>query len=170
MSPLVGRPALEGRHLLGRALLLLVAMLLASAPVSQVLSGSSWLVVTLVCAAPVILGGVVLRSVRGRQEPVALRLARVVVVQVVARGRDVGVGGRGGPVGALLGQSEILTRGMNELASGVPPLMLDPHGTVLVVALIALVTLLLDVMFLDLGWHTPTGLLLLCALLIPALQ
>src|SRR5699024_11443104 len=41
---------------------------------------------------------------------------------------------------------------------------------VLVVALIALVTLLLDVMFLDLGWHTPTGLLLLCALLIPTLQ
>src|SRR5699024_11618766 len=69
-----------------------------------------------------------------------------------------GGGGRGGPVGALLGQSEILTRGMNELASGVPPLMLDPHGTVIVVALIALVTLLLDVMFLDLGWHTPTGL------------
>ena len=66
MSPLVGRPALEGRHLLGRALLLLVAMLLASAPVSQVLAGSSWLVLTLVGAAPVILGGVVLRSVLRR--------------------------------------------------------------------------------------------------------
>ena len=176
MSPLVGRPALEGRHLLGRALLLLVAMLLASAPVSQVLAGSSWLVLTLVGAAPVILGGVVLRSVLRRQMLVPLLQAVVIVVLVLALELILGVlgeqggGGRGGPVGALLGQSEILTRGMNELASGVPPLMLDPHGTVLVVALIALVTLLLDVMFLDLGWHTPTGLLLLCALLIPALQ
>ena len=61
MSPLMGRPSLEGGHLLGRALLLLGALLLAAAPVSQLLQGPSWLLLTLTGAAPVVLGGVVLR-------------------------------------------------------------------------------------------------------------
>src|SRR5699024_5076721 len=150
MSPLVGRPALEGAHLTGRALLLLVAMVLASAPVSQLLAGSSWLMLTLVAAAPVIRGGVVLRTVMPRPM--------------------LGLGSwEGGPRGVTGEQAQIVIRGVNELASGVPPLELGAPGTVVLVTLIGLMTLLLDLMFLDLGWHTPTGLLVMSTVLIPAL-
>lgn len=169
MSPLLGRPSLEGPHLLGRALLLLAALLCAAAPVSQLLEGPSWLALPLLAAAPVTLGGVVLRRVLRPQILVPLAQAGLIVVVVLAVEAALGLLD-GGPAGMVTGQAEILTEGVNELASGVPPLALGPHGTVLVVALIALAALLLDLMYLDLGWHTPTALLLLGALLIPALQ
>ena len=171
MSPLVGRPALEGAHLAGRALLLLVAMMLASVPVSQLLTGSSWLALTLVAAAPVICGGVVLRTVMPRPMLVPLAQVGVLVALVLVVETMLGlVSWQGGPLAVIGDQAEIVTRGVNELASGVPPLALGAPGTVVLVALIGLVTLLLDLMFLDLGWHTPTGLVVMSAVLIPALQ
>src|SRR5699024_6861223 len=171
MSPLVGRPALEGAHLTGRALLLLVAMVLASAPVSQLLAGSSWLMLTLVAAAPVICGGVVLRTVMPRQMLVPLAQVGVLLVLLLSVETVLGlVSWQGGPLGVIGGQAQIVTRGVNELASGVPPLERGAPGTVVLVPLIGLMTLLLDLMFLDLGWHTPTGLLVMSTVLIPALQ
>src|SRR5699024_10766655 len=59
---------------------------------------------------------------------------------------------------------------VNELASGLAPMVVGARGTVVVIVLIALITLALDLMFIDLGWHTPTGLLLASSLLVPALQ
>ena len=171
MSPLVGRPALEGTHLTGRALLLLLAMVLASAPISQLLAGSSWLLLTLVAAAPVILGGVVLRTVVPRQMLAPLAQAGLLVALVLVVETVLGLAPwQDGPLAVLRAQAEIVTRGVNELASGVPPLALGAPGTVILVALIGLMTLLLDLMFLDLGWHTPTALLVMSSLLIPALQ
>src|SRR5699024_11668756 len=119
MSPLVGRPALEGAHLAGRALLLLVAMVLASAPVSQLLAGSSWLMLTLVGAVPVILGGVVLRTVVSR--PMLVPLAQTGVLVVLVLVVEMVLGLLSGPLGVLGAQAEIVTRGVNELATGVPP-------------------------------------------------
>src|SRR5699024_10267834 len=113
MSPLVGRPPLEGAHLTGRALLL------ASAPVSQLLAGSSWLMLTLVGAVPVILGGVVLRTVVSRPMLVPLAQAGVLVVLVLVVEMVLGLLSE--PLGVLGTQAEIVTRGVNELATGVPP-------------------------------------------------
>src|SRR5699024_2612440 len=79
-------------------------------------------------------------------------------------------GWRGGPLGVVGEPAPLVVRGVNELASGVPPLELGAPGTVVLVTLIGLMTLLLDLMFLDLGWHTPTGLLVMSTVLIPALQ
>ncbi|WP_394216640.1 transglutaminaseTgpA domain-containing protein [Brachybacterium vulturis] len=171
MSPLLGRPPLEGAHLTGRALLLLCGLALASAPVSQLLAGSSWLLLTLVAAVPVILGGVVLRTVVPRQLLAPPAQAGLLVVLVLVAETVLGLAPwQDGPVTVLRAQAEIVTRGVNELASGVPPVALGAPGAILLVALIGLTTLLLDLMFLDLGWHTPTALLLMSSLLIPALQ
>lgn len=171
MSPLVGRPALEGAHLTGRAMLLLLALVLASAPVSQLLAGSSWLLLTLVAAVPVIVGGVVLRTVVPRQMLVPLAQAGLLVVLVLVVETVLGLAPwQDGPFAVLRAQAEIVTRGVNELASGVPPVALGAPGTVILVTLIGLMTLLLDLMFLDLGWHTPTALLVMSSVLIPALQ
>ncbi|MDN5900882.1 MAG: transglutaminaseTgpA domain-containing protein, partial [Brachybacterium sp.] len=171
MSPLMGRPPLEGTHLIGRALLLLVAMVLASAPASQLLAGSSWLMLTLVAAVPVILGGVVLRTVVRRQMLVPLAQVGLLVALVLVVETVLGLASwQDGPIAVVRDQAEIATRGVNELASGVPPLALGAPGAVLMVALIGLVTLLLDLMFLDLGWHTPTAVLVMSSVLIPALQ
>lgn len=171
MSPLVGRPPLEGSHLAGRAMLLLVAMTLAAAPTSQLLSGSSWLLLTLVAATPVILGGVVLRTVVRRQMLVPLMQVVLLAALVLVVETVLGLASwQNGPIAVAGAQVEIVSRGVNELASGIPPLALGAPGTVIIVALIGLTTLLLDLMYLDLGWHTPTALLLMCAVLIPALQ
>lgn len=171
MSPLMGRPTLEGSHLIGRALLLLVALLLASAPVSQLLAGSSWLLLTLTAAAPVILGGIVLR--RLLRPPMLVPLAQAGLIVVLVLVVEIALGltrWQDGPLQVLRDQGEIFSRGVNELVTGMAPLTLGAPGTVLVVAVIALMALLLDLMYLDLGWHTPTGLLLMGAVLVPALQ
>ncbi|MGP9538363.1 transglutaminaseTgpA domain-containing protein [Brachybacterium sp. AOP43-C2-M15] len=171
MSPLMGRPSLEGRDLTVRALLLLVAMLLASAPVSQLLAGSSWLLLTLTTAAPVILGGIVLRTVLRHKMLVPLAQAGLIVVLVLVVELSQGLTSwQDGPVALVRDQGRIIAEGGNELASGLAPLTLGAYGTVIVVTMIALVALLLDLMFLDLGWHTPTGLVLMASLLVPALQ
>ena len=171
MSPLIGRPSLEGTHLAGRALLLLVALLLAAAPASQLLAGSSWLMLTLVAAAPVILGGVVLRTVMRRQMLVPLAQAGLLLLLLVVVETVLGLARwQDGPVAVLGEQAGIVSRGVHELASGIAPLTLGAPGTLILVALIGLVTLLLDLMFLDLGWHTPTALAMMSSLLIPALQ
>ena len=62
MSPLLGRPSLQGSHLVRRALLLGVAIVIASAPLSILLAGSSWLVIPLMACAVVIGSGTLLRS------------------------------------------------------------------------------------------------------------
>ena len=171
MSPLMGRPTLEGPHLIGRALLLLAALLLASAPVSQLLAGSSWLLLTLTATAPVILGGIVLRRLLRPLMLVPLAQMGLIVVLVLVVEIAQGLTRwQDGPLQMLRDQVEIFSSGVDELVTGMAPLTLGAPGTVLVVAVIALMTLLLDLMYLDLGWHTPTGLLLMGAILVPALQ
>lgn len=171
MSPLTGRPFLEGRHLVGRALLLLGALLLAAAPASQLLAGTSWLVLTLTGAAPVILGGIVLRHLLSRTVLVPLlQLGLICVLMLVVETAQGLAPWSDGPVAVLAAQPEVLRLGVRELASGLPPLVLGAPGTVIVVVLIALLALLLDLLYLDLGWHTPTALLLMGTVLVPALQ
>jgi transglutaminase-like putative cysteine protease len=167
----MGRPSLEGGHLTGRALLLLAALLLAAAPVSQLLQGPAWFLLTLTGAAPVILGGVVLRQLLARPVLVPLlQLALVAVLLIVVETAQGLAPWSEGPLAVAVAQPELIVQGVRELASGIPPLVLGAHATVIVVALAALLALVLDLMFLDLGWHTPTALVLGGALLVPALQ
>jgi transglutaminase-like putative cysteine protease len=171
MSPLMGRPSLEGRHLTGRALLLLGALLLAATPISQLLAGSSWLLLALTGAAPVVLGGIVLRHLLDRPMLVPLlQLGLVLVLLLVVETLQGLAPWQDGPVAVIAAQTEVMRLGVQELASGVPPLALGAPGTVIVVVLAALLALLLDLLFLDLGWHTPTALLLMSTVLVPALQ
>lgn len=171
MSPLMGRPALEGNALIGRSLVLLLALLLASAPLSILLAGSSWFVLTLTAATPVIVGGLVLRQFVSRQVLVPLLQLVVVVVLVLVVETAQGLLSIGdGPLAMITQQSVIFPGALSELASGMAPLTLGARGTVLVVGLFALCALVLDLVFVDLGWHTPTGLALMGTILIPALQ
>ncbi|GAA1489458.1 DUF3488 and transglutaminase-like domain-containing protein [Brachybacterium sacelli] len=171
MSPLMGRPTLEGNALVGRSLVLLLAVLLASAPFSILLAGSSWFVLTLTAAAPVIAGGLMLRHLVDRQVLVPLlQLVVVAVLLLVVETAHGLISVSEGPLAMITQQIAIFPGAVSELASGMAPVTLGSRGTVLVVALIALGTLVLDLVFLDLGWHTPTGLALMGSLLIPALQ
>ncbi len=171
MSPLMGRPSLEGGHLVGRALLLLAALLLAATPTSQLLAGSSWALLTLTGAAPIVLGGMVLRHLLARPALVPLlQLGLILVLMLVVETLQGLAPWQDGPFAVLAAQPEVLRLGVQELASGIPPLTLGAHGIVLVVVLVALLALLLDLLFLDLGWHTPTALLLTGTVLVPALQ
>ncbi|WP_114854240.1 DUF3488 and transglutaminase-like domain-containing protein [Brachybacterium sp. YJGR34] len=171
MSPLMGRPPLEGRHLTGRALLLLVAVVLSSAPASQLLTGSSWLLLTLTAATAVILGGLALRRLVRQQVlvPVLQMGVLLVLVLVLELAEDL-IQLEDGPFAALAAQEQIVRVGLEELAGGLAPMTLGPSATAVVVLVIGLMVLLLDVMFLDLGWHTPTALLLISSILLPALQ
>ncbi|APX33039.1 cysteine protease [Brachybacterium sp. P6-10-X1] len=171
MSPLMGRPALEGTALIGRSLVLLLAILLASAPLSILLAGSSWFVLTLTATTPVVVGGLVLRHLVDRQMLVPLLQLLVVAVLVLVVETAQGLLSVGdGPIAMITQQSVIFPGAISELASGMAPLTLGSRGTVLVVALLALGALVLDLVFVDLGWHTPTGLALMGTILIPALQ
>ncbi|MDN5685916.1 MAG: DUF3488 and transglutaminase-like domain-containing protein [Brachybacterium sp.] len=171
MSPLMGRPALEGNALVGRSLVLLLAILLASGPLSILLAGSSWFLLTLTAATPVVIGGLVLRQLVDRQMLVPLlQLALVAVLVLVVETAQGLLTIGDGPLAMLTQQSVIFPGALSELASGMAPLTLGSRGTVLVVALLALGALVLDLVFVDLGWHTPTGLALMGTILIPALQ
>ena len=171
MSPLLGRPNLAGRHIVLREALLAVAILLASAPLSGLLAGPSWFLLTAAGALPVIIAGTVLRRVVRRAPLVPLLqvvvIALVVLVIELFQGL---VGLEEGPLGIIRAQAEIFPAAVNELASGLAPMVVGGRGSIVVILLIALITLALDLMFIDLGWHTPIGLLLLASLLVPALQ
>ena len=171
MIPMLGRPHLTGRHIMLREALLAVAILLASAPLSGLLAGSSWFLLTAAAALPVLIAGAVLRRVV-RPAPMVPLLQVVVialVVLVIQLTQNL-VSLDAGPVGIIRAQAEIFPAAVNELASGLAPMVVGARGTVVVIVLIALITLALDLMFIDLGWHTPTGLLLASSLLVPALQ
>ncbi|MGO2996059.1 MAG: DUF3488 and transglutaminase-like domain-containing protein [Brachybacterium alimentarium] len=171
MSPLMGRPSLRGTALLGRELALLLAILISSAPLSMLLDGSSWLTLTLAATAPVIVSGAVLRSLLRHLWLVPLAQLVVLAVMLLVMESVQGlVSVSDGPIALVTAQTSIFPGAMSELASGTAPMTLGSRGTVAVVLLMALGTLILDLVYVDLGWHTPTGLALLGTLLIPALQ
>lgn len=171
MSPLLGRPSLQGSHLVRRALLLGVAIVIASAPLSILLAGSSWLLIPLMACAVVIGSGTLLRTLLRSSVLVPVLQLVVIAGLLLAVQRMQGVADSGGGLGELIGaQPGIIVTGLQELTGALPPVVLQPHGAVVVLLMICLVVLGLDLMFLDLGWHTPTALLLMGFILAPALQ
>ena len=171
MSPLLGRPGLHGSHLLRRALLLAVSILIASAPLSILLAGSSWFVLTAMAVVCVIGSGVLLRILLRSSLLVPLLQLAVAAGLIITLQRLRGLIPIGdGPRGIITAQRDIIVAGFQELAGSWPPVVLQGPGAVVVLLLISLVVLGLDLMFLDLGWHTPTALVLMGFMLAPALQ
>ncbi|PZP14305.1 MAG: cysteine protease [Brachybacterium faecium] len=171
MSPLLGRPGLHGSHLVRRALLLAVSILIASAPLSILLAGSSWFVLTAMAVVCVIGTGVLLRILLRSSVLVPLLQLAVAAGLIITLQRLRGLIPIGdGPRGIITAQDDIIVAGFQELAGSWPPVVLQGPGAVVVLLLISLVVLGLDLMFLDLGWHTPTALVLMGFMLAPALQ
>ena len=171
MSPLLGRPALTGAHLVGRALLLMLAVLLAAAPLDLLIADGAWFARILLPSVVVIGGGVVLRVIVPR--PLLVPVLQGLLVVALLAWLELSQGlleGAEGLRGLLAAQPQILRAGIAELATGVAPVQLQGPGTVLVVALLALLVLILDLAYLDLGWHTPVALALLGAIALPALH
>ena len=171
MSPLLGRPALTGRHVLLRSLLLLLALLMATAPLSALLAGDSWLTLTATGVIPVIVVGAAARLITRRfLVAPAVQLLAIVLLVLVLQWQQGLIRLLDGPITILQAQSELFTAGIYEIGSGVAPMALGVRGTVIVVLMMALVAFVLDRLYVDLGWHTPTSLILLSFLLVPALQ
>lgn len=171
MSPLLGRPSLPAGHAAVRGVLLLVALMLAVTPLSILITGADWFTLTLIGAAPVILSGIVLRRLLPLPAlvptvQVLVVLATVIVVEL----RQGVVDLSGGPASLATEQVRLFPTAVADLTASLAPVTVGARGTVLVVLLMALVALLLDIMYLDLGWHTPTALVLMGFIVVPALQ
>ncbi|MEE1650758.1 transglutaminaseTgpA domain-containing protein [Brachybacterium sp. J144] len=171
MSRLIGRPAPTGGHLVARSLLLLAAVLLASTPLSLLLDGSAWLQLTAAAAGIVIVSGMVLRMLVPRPALVPVLQLAVVALLVLVMELSQGLVSLSDlPLRILTAQADILPAAAADLTASMAPVVLGARATVLVVLLLALGALVLDLVYVDLGWHTPVGLALLGTILLPALQ
>ncbi|MGY5765424.1 DUF3488 and transglutaminase-like domain-containing protein [Brachybacterium sp. DNPG3] len=168
--PLLGRPALPRAQAARRGLVLLVALLLASTPLSLILAGASWFELVATGAVPVLALAALLRLAGLR--PVLVAVAELLVVVIVVIATEVGHGlvSLGEPVGLIGAQAGILTAAVGEIGAGLAPLTVGARGSVLVVLIAALVALVLDLLLVEMGWHTPVGLLLMGFVLLPSLQ
>ncbi|MCW1806537.1 DUF3488 and transglutaminase-like domain-containing protein [Brachybacterium squillarum] len=171
MSPLLGRPSLPAGHAAVRGVLLLVALMLAVTPLSILITGTDWCTLTLIGAAPVILSGIVLRKLLPLPALVpTVQVLVVIATVIVVELRQGVVDLSGGPASLVTEQVRLFPTAVADLTASLAPVTVGARGTVLVVLLMALVALLLDILYLDLGWHTPTALVLMGFIVVPALQ
>src|SRR5690625_5613684 len=109
-----------------REALLAVAILLASAPLSGLLAGSSWFLLTAAAALPVLIAGAVLRRVV-RPAPMVplLQVVVIALVVLVIQLTQYLVSLDDGPVGIIRAQAEILPAADHELYSGISPILVE---------------------------------------------
>ncbi|WP_106507694.1 DUF3488 and transglutaminase-like domain-containing protein [Brachybacterium timonense] len=171
MSGIIGRPALTPGAATVRSLVLFMAILLASTPLTLLLKGDAWIVFPLLGATPVIAAGMLLRlRLRGTVIVPLLQILVILALLIIATYRQNLV-----PPDAVLGDlptilGTTIVGGLSEFVAGKPPLVVGARGSVVLVLMIALITLALDLLAIDLSWHTPTALLLLGFSLLPVLQ
>ncbi|MFC0676109.1 transglutaminase family protein [Brachybacterium hainanense] len=172
-SPLLGRPAPDPATALTRAMILAGATLLAWLPLSLLFSSPQWWFVPLTCTVTVLGVGAVARALLRRHTLVPLVHLLTVLgltgfaelsTGVLLAQHEVVPAGRG----IIAGQIDVLRAGAQEIGGGRAPVDLSGAGTVVLVLAVSLVVVVLDLLFLDLGWHTPTGFALLGLLLVPA--
>lgn len=171
MSGIIGRPALTPGVATVRSLVLFMAILLASSPLTLLLKGDAWIVFPLLGATPVIAAGMLLRlRLRGTVIVPLLQILVILALLIIATYRQNLV-----PPDAVLGDlptilGTTIVGGLSDFVAGQPPLVVGARGSVVLVLMIALITLALDLLAIDLSWHTPTALLLLGFSLLPVLQ
>lgn len=171
MSLLFGRPALSGRAAAIRGALLLAALTLACLPLSILLAGNAWWQLPLFGAGPVILAGILVRQVaRGTVLVPLLQLIVVGAVTIIAALGQGVASTADGPSGILSHVAAAITGGIADLGAASPPVPVEARATVVLVLALALAGIALDLMFVDLGWHTPTAIALLTIALVPAIH
>lgn len=151
-----------------RALVVIVAMLLASTPLSLLIADGAWLRLTAAAAVGVIGTGAALR-------PWVRPALLVPVVQALALGlltlaTETVTGARvasDGLPALLAGQPGIIGEGMRDLGGSVAPVDLTAAGSTVIVLLLGLVALALDLVAVDLERPGPAGLLLAAFALAP---
>lgn len=168
---MLNRPALVGAPAAIRGLVLLAALISAALPLDLLVESPGWIIVTLLGAAPVIGVGLVARQlIRGSVLVPVLQVLTILIVVVGLAVRSGGLvladGWRALPGGLV----EVLIAGLEELAGAVVPVPVGPTGLVVLVLFAALAALALDLMLVDLGWHTPAALLLGAFALLPVVH
>ncbi|MGP9693329.1 DUF3488 and transglutaminase-like domain-containing protein [Brachybacterium sp. AOP25-B2-12] len=153
-----------------RGLVLLVAIALASTPLTMLFTGLGWFVLLMGAALTVVGSGLVLRRLLRPTVLVPLGQGLALVLFLLLAQVQAGVLPPGGPVGIVMGQPGLLTEGIRELGGGRAPLELGGPGTVVVAVLLALVVLALDLLLMDLDQVTVTALVLACFVLSSALM
>lgn len=175
MSPLLGRPAPDPAAALARGGILAAATLLAWTPLSLLFTAPSWWFVPL-CSTIAVLGvGALARALVPVPALVpVIHLGTVMAVTVFAELTTGVLEAQHGIVdpgtGLLDAQVAVLRAGIEEIGGGRAPVDLTGPGQVVLTLAVSLVVVVLDLLFLDLGWHTPTGFLLLALMLVPALM
>ncbi len=171
MSPLLGRPTIDGHTAAIRGFVLLLAIALASQPLGILVRSPDWMTAVAWGAVPVVLVGIVLRQwMRGT---VIVPLLQFLTIGGILLGAAAvsGPPAARGSLRALFGViPDMFVSGLGDLGAGVPPIALAGPSAVMVILGAALLALALDLLFLDLGWHTPTAILLLVLGLLPVLQ
>jgi hypothetical protein len=152
------------------SLVLAAAIVLASAPLSLLIDGTDWLLITL--GAAVVVGG--LGALVRRVTPRALRALPVQVVGLLLLVLGVeaitGALPADGPLGVVVGQPEVIQQGLRVLFQAQAPVALAPTSRIVVLVLISLAVLALDLLCVEGRWYTGTALVLLGFLLVPALM
>jgi hypothetical protein len=162
----------QGRgRVLALEVLLAVAVLCASTPLSLLIAQGRWF--TLVATAVMVVCGLgtLLRLFRLRPLVVVTIQAVGTVVTVLLAGRAaerVTVPPPIGP-GRLSTELHLLATGVGDLVQGRAPVLLTPPSAVVLLLLIALVVLALDILTIDGGWTAVTAAVLAGFLLVPAL-
>lgn len=153
-----------------RAGVLVLAIMLASTPLSMLFTGTSWTVILCGAALVVVGAGLVLRRLLRPNVLVPLGQAVALVLYLLVIETEVGVLPEGGLTAIVTGQPTLLLEGIRELGGGRAPLELSGPGQVVVAVLLSLVVLALDLLLMDLDQVTATSLVLACFVLSSALM
>ncbi len=155
-----------------RSVILAVALVLALTPLSLLFDPLWAAPIAVLSTVSVIAVGALARSLspRGGMNAV-LQLGAIVVGATIL---DVCVGTQSGrtlnPATWIDAHLSLIDASARQLSSTYPPVPGSPELTVMLALVIALVTLLIDILFTDLAWRTPTAITLLCIALIPAVH
>lgn len=154
------------------SLLVMVAVSLALLPLT-VLAKAQWAVPTaLAFILLVTLTGIVSRAIfpRGGMSAV-LQLVVLIFALVVL---EVALGANPeltlNPLTWLDAHIDVIRMSAQQLARSVPPVDASAQLIVMLAFVVGLLTLLLDILFADLQWHTPAALTVLCLGLVPAIH
>ncbi|PWH06325.1 hypothetical protein DEO23_04890 [Brachybacterium endophyticum] len=152
------------------SLVLAGAIVLASAPLSLLISGADWLLLPLLSALVVGgLGALVRWREPRRLRALPVQLAGLVVLTVLVEIVTGALPG-GGVLGAVTGQVGAVRQGVNVLLAAQAPLELAPTARIVLLLLVGLVVLALDVLCVEGHWYAVTAVVLLGFLLVPALM
>lgn len=149
------------------SLTLILALVLASAPLALLVTGGTGTMVLALAAGLICGTALILRLLRAPAWLLALgQLGGLVVTVLVTEGLTGSL--PSGLTAVVPGQPGVIAQGIQELGTGHAPLALAGPGTAVLAVLLGLVTLVLDVLVADLRLRTVGALAVACFALAPA--